>query len=264
MSLGSSLNPKQPVMLGLQAQATQAYSRQSRGADQDRRIVDHLPMVKHIVHKVASQLSHVQDLEDLISAGTVGLVKAAQAFDPCRDTEFKTYAYIRIRGAVLDELRSRSPVSPKVIKQMTLLRRAHNRLMSRLGHVPDDQQLADEAGISREQLHRTLAEGRRQHFLSIHGMSDEESPLSALSPVDKGPSPVESAERAELKKALAQGLMQLPQRDRQVMILYYRDELTMKEIAQVLKVTEARVSQIHAAAIFRLSSWMQQDQVEQT
>jgi RNA polymerase sigma factor for flagellar operon FliA len=126
-------------------------------------------------------------------------------------------------------------------------------LQGRLGQAPDDESLAAECGIPLEQLHRTLADARRQHFLCIHGLSDDEPALGNLAPLSAEPSPEEQAGRHELKELLAKALLELPARDRHVIVLYYAEDLTMKEIAQVLKVTEARVSQIHAGALFRLS-----------
>lgn len=245
----------------LQAQALGAYSRQNRTAAdaEERRIVDYLPLVKHVVQKVAAQAARGMDYEDLVSAGTLGLVKAAKSFDPSRDTEFKTYAYIRIRGAVIDELRTRLPATPKVLKQVKRLRECYVRLTSQLTRPPADEELAAEAGITPEQLYRTLSEARRQQFLSIHGLGDEQPLGGALTPVDRDPSPQQQLERKELKQQLAQAIMELPQRDRHVLVLYYKEDLTMKEIAEVLKLTEARVSQLHSAALFKLSARLKQD-----
>jgi RNA polymerase sigma factor for flagellar operon FliA len=239
----------------LQAQAVGVYGQQNRSQAQaqEQRILQYLPLVKHVVQKVAAQVSQGADYEDLISAGTVGLVKAAQAFDPSRDTEFKTYAYIRIRGAVIDELRTRLPATPKVLKQIRQLRKYYMLLTNRLNRPPGDEELAAEAGITQEQLYRTLAEARRQQFLSIQGMGGEQPLLGGLTPLDREPGPEQQLERKELKQLLAKAIMELPTRDRQVLILYYKEDLTMKEIAEVLKLTEARVSQLHSAALFKLS-----------
>ena len=113
--------------------------------------------------------------------------------------------------------------------------------------------MAAEAGISQEQLYRTLAEARRQQFLSIHGLSEDQPLMGGLTPVDGEPSPAQQIERKELKQLLAKAILELPARDRHVLVLYYKEDLTLKEIAQVLKLTEGRVCQIHAAALFKLS-----------
>jgi len=191
----------------LRAKASKVYARQSRETLEQRWILDHLPLVRHVVSRVTSCLSCGGDVEDLISAGTLGLVKAARAFDPTRHSEFKTYAYIRIRGAVLDELRGRS-------------------------FVPA---------------------ARKQNFMSIHGLDDDAPVLGTFLPPDGQEAPDAQAERRELLDSLAAAIRQLPRRDRLVLLLYYERDLTMKETAEVLGITESRVSQIHASALFKLS-----------
>lgn len=237
----------------LRAKVSEAYARQSRESLEERWILDHLPLVRHVVQKVAAAVGYSDDLDDLISAGTLGLVKAARAFDPTRDSEFKTYAYIRVRGAVLDELRGQSFVPSTVHKQIRRIRQAYQRLLAETGSPPDDETLAARLGISPPQLYRTLQEARKQNFLSIHGLSDEHPVYGVFEPSDSGPSPAAEAERRELLGALAQAIRELPRRDRIVLLLYYERDLTMKEAAQVLGVTESRISQIHASALFKLT-----------
>ncbi len=243
----------------LQHRATGVYARTSRSGLEEQWILAHLPMVKRLVHKMAAHLVPRHELDDLISCGTLGLVNAARAFDPSHDASFKTYAYIRIRGAILDELRTRSFTPSTVLKQIILVRGAYRRLIDVRGNPPGDEDLAAEVGVSLEQLYRTLAEARRQHFLCIHGLSDEEPALDGLSPLDKGPSPDQELQRKETLAALATAITKLSQRERHVLLMYYREELNMKEIAEVLKVTESRVSQIHSSALFKLSMTLQDD-----
>ena len=237
----------------LQARANEAYGRQGRDAQEEQWILQYLPLVRHIVQKIAEPMSYRVDLEDLISAGTLGLVKAARAYDTNKEAEFKTYAYIRIRGAVLDELRSRSFVPTATIGQLRRIEAAHRKLAVDLGRPPGDDELAAEVGVSLEQLYRTLQEARRTHFLSIHGLADEESALGSLVPPDDSPSPLAEAERRELSGRLAGAIRELPERDRHILLLYYDRDLTMKETAEVLGITESRVSQLHASALFKLS-----------
>lgn len=237
----------------LRARISQTYARQSRDVHEERWILEHLPLVRHVVSKVTGALGYRGELEDLISAGTLGLVKAARAFDPGRDSEFKTYAYIRIRGAVLDELRGRSFVPASIYGQIRAIRRVYEALASEKGSPPSDEELAARAGIDVAQLYRTLQEARKQNFLSIHGLDEEHPVLGDILPPDRSPSPEAQVERREVLDALAEAIRQLPERDRLVLLLYYERDLTMKEAAQVLGITESRVSQIHASALFRLS-----------
>ena len=237
----------------LRERASQAYARQSREQLEERWILDNLPLVRHVVSKVASQVSRQADQEDLVSAGTLGLVKAARAYEPGRDAEFKTYAYIRIRGAVLDELRGKSFTPTRVHRQIQQVRRAHQAFVSAHGKAPQDEQLADMAGMTLEQIYQVLEEARRQHFLSIHGLTDDDQGARSYLIVDRGPSPVVQAERRELVEQLMAALRELGERDRMVLLLYYERDLTMKEAAAVLGVTESRISQLHASALFKLS-----------
>lgn len=233
--------------------ATERYAQQSREAMEQRWILDHLPLVRHIVNKITSQMSSRTDLDDLISAGTLGLVRAAKAYDPGREAEFKTYAYIRVRGAVIDELRTRSFVPPGVHKQLRNLREAYQRLISQQGGPPTDRELSAALGISVAKLYQLFEEARNQHFLSIHGLSDDRPGLAAFALPDPAPSPDAEVERKELLENLADAIRELPKRDRTVLLLYYERDLTMKETAEVLGVTESRVSQLHAGALFKLS-----------
>ena len=239
--------------IAIRTKASETYAEQSREATQERLILDHLPLVRHIVHRVASHLSRKPDVEDMISAGTLGLVRAARGFDPSRNVEFKTYAYIRVRGAVIDELRGRSFVPSAIHSQIRHIRRAYQSCVADKGAPPDDPQLAAAAGISLEQMYRTLEEARKQHFMSIHGLSDEDPALGNLAPQDPAPGPGAAVEHKEMLEKLSQAIGQLPKRDRVLILLYYDRDLTMKEAAAVLGVTESRVSQLHASALFKLS-----------
>jgi RNA polymerase sigma factor for flagellar operon FliA len=237
----------------VRARAMQAYAVQSRALLEERWILDHMPLVKHIVNKVMVHTRGKADTEDLVSAGTVGLVKAARSFDPAREVEFKTYAYIRIRGAIIDELRRNSFVPSNVHQDLRHIEESYRRLSAKTGRPPSDEQLARETKLPLEKLYKTLQEGRCRHFLSIHGLSEDKSPLQGLVPPDQEPRPDQQAEQKEMLQVLTDALMDLSERDRHVLLLYYDRDLTMKETAEVLGVTESRVSQLHASALFKLS-----------
>jgi len=248
-----------PPPTALRKRARKAYADQSREAFEEKLILDYLPLVRHVVTRVAEHLRPPDDLEDLISAGTVGLIKAARGYDASRQTEFKTYAYIRIRGAVIDELRRRSFVPSAVHAKVRRIRAAHEQIAAARGRAPTNEEIAEAVGMALPELYRTLEEARNQHFLSIHGLTDQESPMGDFLPSADQASPDAQAERAELRQRLARAITELPEKERLVILLYYERELTMKETAEVLKVTESRVSQLHAGAILRLSAKLRSD-----
>jgi RNA polymerase sigma factor for flagellar operon FliA len=240
----------------LRSKARQAYEAESRLARENQLIVDYLPLVRHIVQRVAAHLGRPVDYDDLVSAGTVGLVRAARAYDASKHAEFKTYAYIRIRGAVIDELRDLSFVSPAIHRAVERIHQVHDEFVAAEGREPSDEELAGRCGIGLDRYYATLEQARRQHFLSIHGLADGEPALGNLIPASGDTSPDTQAERKELLERLTRAVQQLPERDRQVILLYYERDLTMKEAAEVLEVTESRISQMHASALFKLSMKM--------
>jgi len=238
----------------LTAHVSEAYARQSREAAEEKWILDNLLMVRRMARKIASYLTKQADMEDLISAGTLGLVRAARAYDPGKDTEFKTYAYIRVRGAIIDELRAKSFTPASVHNRLRQVQDAYDRLTARTGSAPSDEVLAKEVGLSMEQLYRLFQKSRKQQFLSIHGLSDDSPTMDSLIPVDQSPSPGDQLEQQELVARMIEAVTDLPERDRVLLLLYYERDLSMKEIAQVLEITESRVSQLHAALLFKLSA----------
>ncbi len=237
----------------LRSRMNQAYKQQSRQSMEEKWILDHLPLVKHIVKKIMCNLGGRIERDDLISAGTVGLVKAAQSFDPDRGVGFKTYAYIRVRGAIIDELRSTSFVPAAVHKEIRTIREMYNSLFTENGRAPSDEELANSAGMTMGKLYKTLEEARKQNFMSIHGLDDDKPGFESSLPSDNSLPPDEIAERKEMLEKLTSAIAEMPKRDRHILLLYYERDLTMKETASVLGVTESRVSQLHASALFKLS-----------
>ncbi len=238
----------------LRTRASRAYAQQSREAREQQWILQYLPLVRHVVSKVMAKLSYKRDIEDLISAGTLGLVKAARAFDASQDVAFKTYAYIRIRGAVLDELRGRTFAPAGIHAKARAVRDAYEQCTAELGRPPGDEELAGKLNVSMNELYGMFEDMRKQNFLSIHGLSDDEPQLfNPLMPADSEPSPHDKAEKKETIERLVEAIRELPERDRIVILLYYERDLTMKEAAEVLGVTESRVSQLHAGALFKLA-----------
>lgn len=237
----------------LKAAARNAYSDQpSRGIDDDQ-ITQYLPMVHKIVNRTVTYLQPSLSMEDLVSAGTVGLIKAARDYDPSREAEFKTYAYIRIRGAVLDELKSQSFVPAAVNKQIRDAAKARIDLTEENGVVPTDEELARKLNIPVDKLNKTFENARAKHFVSIDSASEDMSLLGSALLADNAPGPSSRMEKAELIGQLTEAITELDERQRQLIVLYYQQGLTMKQIAEVFEITEPRVSQLHAKALFSLS-----------
>jgi RNA polymerase sigma factor for flagellar operon FliA len=234
-------------------QAVRAYNRHAHKLREDERIVKYLPLVHKIVNKIVTYLQPPLSKEDMVSAGTIGLVKAARDFDPSKDAEFKTYAYIRIRGAVIDELRSWSFAPTNIRRQFDEAQEMSSRLMEETGEVPEDSVLAQRLGITTEKMYRIFETARAKHFLSIHGGGDDDSPMLGNLLVGGERRPDAAMEQEELIAKLAEAILNLPEKQRRIIVMYYQKELTMKQIAETLEITESRVSQIHAAALFKLS-----------
>jgi len=237
----------------LKATALRAYSDQKQHSVVDHRITELLPMVSRIANRVIAYLKPPLTFEDLIAAGTVGLVKAARDYDASHQAQFKTYAYIRIKGAILDEVKSWSFLSPEMAKNVCAAGRAAIDFRQRTGSHPSDEQLAANLGVTPDKLNEIFANARTRMFLSLDCTDEQSSCLLQNLLCDKQNLPPENIEKAELIEQLTQAISQLPKKKRQTIILYYQQHLTMKQIAEVMNITESRVSQLHTSALFSLS-----------
>jgi RNA polymerase sigma factor FliA len=242
----------------LKGKALKAYSHHTRQAREDKLILEYLPLVHRVVGQVVSYLQPPITREDLVSAGTVGLVKAARDYDAAHQTEFKTYAYIRVRGAILDELRSWSFAPSSLKKQFDQAQQVLQEMTGEEGEMPSDADLAERLQIPVEKMYKIFENARARHFLSIHGLSDE-TPALGESLAAESEDPDENLERQELIERLAKAIQNLPTKQRRIILLYYTRDLTMKQIAAMMDITESRISQLHAAALTklaaRLKSW---------
>jgi RNA polymerase sigma factor for flagellar operon FliA len=241
----------------LKAAARNAYGEQKAQVCRDDLVTEYLPMVHKIVQRAVTYLRPSLSREDLVSAGIVGLLKAARDFDPSHEAEFQTYAYIRIRGAVLDELKADAFVPAAVNKQIREATKLRIDLIEKRGVAPTDEELAQKLQITVDKLNQLFTSARANHFLSFD-QSTEDEPISSFLADDDLPEPSQRLEQAELVEQLAEAIGQLDERQRQIIVLYYQQELTMKQIAEVFGLTEPRVSQLHAKAIFSLSVKLKQ------
>lgn len=235
-----------------------AYSREKDRSVENEWVGQFLPMVHKIVQRVITYLKPPLSFEDLVSAGTVGLIKAARDFNSSYRANFKTYAYIRIKGAVLDELRGWSFLPANLNKQIRNAFRVSQKTVEQTGTTPTDAELAEKLGITVDKLYQTLENARAQHFVSIDGFGNDMPALGNLLATANATTPDKQVEQNELTDKLSEAIQQLPDRKRQIILLYYQQHLTMKQIAGMFKITESRISQLHASALFNLSVKLRQ------
>lgn len=224
-------------------------------AQRDRLIEEFGPVVRYIAQRLAFRLPPSLDVQDLIHAGVIGVMDAIEKYDPSKQVQFKTYAEFRIRGAMLDQLRSLDWVPRSVREKVGRLQAALEKIEKRLERHPTTEELAGELQISLEECEHLLSDARGVALLSLDDLGLHESePRRLLETLADGRSedPLLSLLAEETKRKLLSGIKALPEKERLVIALYYQDDLTMREIGQVLGVTESRVCQLHAQAIVRL------------
>ncbi len=242
----------------LKAVALRAYSGHKHRPIGDEEILQLLPMVHKIARRAVTYLRPPLSFDDLVSAGTVGLLKAARDFDACHLAEFTTYAYIRVKGAILDELRRASLLPSGVSKRIRQALRLSQEITQQTGSPPSDEDLAERLGIPVEELYTLFEGARAQHFASIDASTSEEPALGSLLAAANASAPDSRIEKAEMIEKLAEAMQELDQRRLQIIVLYYHKHLTMKQIAGLLEITESRVSQLHASALVSLSAKLEE------
>ena len=242
----------------LKTVALRAYNGHRPSQINNEEILQLLPMVRQIARRAVSYLKPPLSFEDLVSAGTVGLLKAARDFDASHQAEFKTYAYIRIKGAVLDELRRASLLPSGVHRQIRTALELSRKIAEQTGTPPTDEQLAEKLGVTVAEVYELFENARARHFVSLDTLDTEQPALSDLLTMAQTDGPDRLLEKAELVEELARAMRELDERRLQIIVLYYREHLTMKQIAEVLEITESRVSQLHASALFCLSARLEQ------
>jgi RNA polymerase sigma factor for flagellar operon FliA len=226
-------------------------------AEREALVLKHTQLVKQIAARLATRLPPTVNTEDLVSAGTIGLIEAIKKFDPSKKIQFKTYARFRIRGAMLDQLRLLDWVPRSVRRKETLLKEALDRVESAKGWPAGDEYVSAELGIDLEGYHLLLQEVRGMALIGEYELARFFPELSCDSVADlchgnQGEDPFQCAGIAELRDFLAEAIARLPDKERLVVTLYYYEELTMREIAKIMNYTESRVSQLHNRAILRM------------
>jgi RNA polymerase sigma factor for flagellar operon FliA len=220
-------------------------------------ILNYSPLVKYVAGRLSSSLPQTVDTADLISYGIFGLIDAIEKYDPDRGIKFETYAIARIKGAIIDELRAMDWVPRSVRSKAREVEQAYIKLEGQLKRVPEDAEVASELGITVKDLQGVFTKLSYTSVISFEELwvgGDREDRSSALGVIadERAEDPVTMFESVEVKDILASAIERLPERERIVIALYYYEGLTLKEIGQVLGVTESRVSQLHTKAVLRL------------
>lgn len=241
------LSPLAAIPQTTPPRAARKYAAQYEQQRHDQLVLEHLDYVRHILGKLVAQLPRGVDVENLESAGILGLVEAARQYDPSRDIAFKTYAYPRIRGAILDELRRNSPLPQKMLQRLALVRRA----LEQLTPPASVAQIAEQTGLSADDVEEAL------DALRLTKMQSYDAAVGVGGVRDhREEQPGHSLEEAELRRVLADGIERLPERERLVLTLYYLEDLRLKEIGKVLELSEARISRILSHAEFLVGQYV--------
>jgi RNA polymerase sigma factor for flagellar operon FliA len=235
------------------------FSRTRDKSIRDRLILTYAPLVKYVAGRLGSGLPAHVDEGDLVSYGLLGLISAIERYDPSRDIKFETYAIARIKGAIIDELRALDWVPRSVRSRAREIERAIAELEAKTGLAPTDEQIAAKIGISVDELEESLTDISRSSIAALDelwSLSGEGDQISLMDTIEDetGPRPEAALDQTEMREALADAIARLPEREKLVVTLYYYEELTLREIGEVLGVTESRVSQLHTKAILRLKA----------
>lgn len=231
----------------------------------ERLVLAYSPLVKYVAGKMGSGLPSYVDDADLISYGLTGLISAIERFEPSREIKFETYAMSRIKGSIIDELRSMDWVPRSVRMKAREFERANAKLEHKLHRAPSDQELSQEIGVTIEELQEHIQQISNSAVIALDelwSVSDSSGGQVSLLDTLEDPNaadPERSYDAVNVKEQIAEAISRLPEREKLVVALYYYENLTLREIGEVLGVTESRVSQLHTKAVLRLKSRLQED-----
>ncbi len=233
------------------------YQKTKDPAIRDAFIKQYAPLVKYVAGKVAIGMPHNVEYDDLVGFGVFGLFDAIEKYNPDKNVKFKTYAVTRIRGAIYDELRSIDWV-PRSVRQKTReIEDTIHRLESHFGRAATDNEIAKELGMSIADFQKTMLKISSTSILSLNDVwysGEDNDKVSIVDSIEahKSLNPDNIIERDEIKRVIIQAINELPEKEKKVLVLYYYEDLTLKEIGKILEVTESRISQLHTKAIMRL------------
>lgn len=232
-----------------------ATVKQGRAASHDDLIIENIGLVKRIAQHLAARLPSSVDLDDLMQAGMVGLLEAAGNFDATRGASFETYAGIRIRGAMLDDIRKHDWTPRSVHHKYRQVAEAINEIERETAKPAQAADVAARLDITVDEYHKILSDSASSRLFSLEETIEE--PGHRAPPKSASATPEQELDQSQFREHLAEAIESLPERERLVLSLYYEQELNLKEIGAVLEVTESRVCQIHGQAVTRLRAQMQ-------
>lgn len=235
------------------------YKQDTQGVDgklRDQLIMDYAPLIRFVAQRIASRLPSNIDIDDLISAGVIGLMDAIEKYDPSRDNKFKTYAEFRIRGAILDELRSQDWVPRSVRDKAKKIDRTYAELEQRFGRSVSDTEISGALGLTLNEYYDMISKVKAVTLLSVDELTvphqhERKSLLDCLENTNSR-NPFTHLKSKSVRTILMANIEELPEKQKLVLSLYYYEDLNLKEIGKILEVTESRVSQLHTQAVERL------------
>jgi RNA polymerase sigma factor for flagellar operon FliA len=240
------------------------YRQNGSKVAKDKLLAEYAGLVKYIAERVGYSLPRSVDKQDLISCGILGLIKAVETFDLSKDIKFETFASHKIRGAILDELRSLDWVPRSVRQKSKMIQKAYSELEEKLGRTPYDDEVCSHLGLDSNEFERILADSAPATVFSLDetfgGRDDSDSrEMSIVETIEdvNADNPLQKLGYDEVKRILKEAIMTLPEKEKLVIALYHFEELTLKEIGVVLDITESRVSQIHSKVMLKLRSKLQ-------
>jgi RNA polymerase sigma factor for flagellar operon FliA len=239
---------------------TQTFFRDGKSLTKEQRddlILKYTPLIKYVAGRLAMRLPSHISIDDLMSPGVIGLIDAVEKFDPSKKIQFKTYAEFRIRGAMLDELRSQDWIPRSIRKKATELERTYQRIEKRLGRPAEDEEIAKAMGLNMDSFYHLLDQTRNITFLDIEMIrrrmpDSSDDDLFDLIADNGDTDPFEQLNMTEVREILIKAITELPEKEKLVVSLYYYEDLTMREIGEIMGYTESRISQMHTKAMLRL------------
>jgi len=249
--------PGEPMDAQAEDELWRAYRKTQDPLIRERLIRQYAPLVKYVAGKVAVGMPANVEFDDLVGYGGFGLLDAIEKYDPDKHVKFKTYAVTRIRGSIFDELRSMDWV-PRSVRQKTReIEEIVRRLESSLGRAATDEEISNQLGVSTREFEKIMMKISSTSILSLNDVwytGEDNDKVSIADSIESPQSlnPDIIVEKDEVRRVIIQAIQDLPEKEKKVLILYYYEDLTLKEIGKVLEVTESRVSQLHTRAIIRL------------